>query len=56
MFGIFANDAIHFYLPQTYGGSLKYRFLHVISSELLQKLTKTGAKHEKSQPSDVCDN
>ena len=36
--------------------SLKYNFSHVISAELLQKLTKTAAKHEKSQPSDVCDN
>ena len=35
---------------------LKYNFLHVTSAELLQKLTKTAAKHEKSQPSDVCDN
>ena len=34
---------------------LKYNFLHVTSAELLQKLTKTAAKHEKSQPSDVCD-
>ena len=35
---------------------LKYNFLHVTSAEFLQKLTKTAAKHEKSQPSDVCDN
>ena len=36
--------------------SLKYNFLHVNSTQLLQKLAKTRVKQEKSQPSYVCDN
>ena len=34
---------------------LKYNFLHVISTELLQKLAKTRVKQEKSQLSYVWD-
>ena len=46
-----------FHAPQnTTSCSLKYNFLHVISTELLQKLAKTRVKQEKSQPSYVCDN
>ena len=46
-----------YHAPQnTTSCSLKYNFLHVISTELLQKLAKTRVKQEKSQPSYVCDN
>ena len=46
-----------FHAPQnTSSCSLKYNFLHVISAELLQKLVKAIAKHEKSPPPHVFDN
>ena len=56
-FSVLESTQNFFHAPQnTTLCLLKYNFLHVTSAELLQKLTKTAAKHEKSQPSDVCDN
>ena len=45
-----------YHAPQiTTSCSLKYNFLHVISTQLLQKPSETRVKQEKSQPSYVCD-
>ena len=56
-FYVLKSSQNFFHAPQnTTSCSLKYNFLHVISTELLQKLAKTRVKQEQSQPSYVCDN